>query len=237
MNKKITSTDPMTWLRTCLNCQENVYQLNDGMLKCSLCKKKYSPQRVNKIITLITCFNNDESALSTSKRLGISYVSTQKYFKQFRQLCAEICEHDYELVREKSCEYEEYYYLEPSKKHKKDTIFDANNFLTFDYEGHIYAILMPSLHKSQFLQDNMEDKCISELQKFKRKSRIIKVSTHFNNIVKFWEYFEKAILKYKGVNTEAFPFFLKEIEFKFNHPIHKRQLLLEIHYFKGNTYA
>lgn len=225
----------MQWLIQCLFCDSLVYLLGDGRVKCSSCHKKISFHKINRVITLIQCFVEDESALSVSKRTTISYVSAQKHYEIFRLLCARICEKEYEEVRESQCQYEEYFYLEGSKKLKREAIFDAHNFLTFDYENHIYTLLMPSLHqyKTQMLQDNLEDAYIDEFKRFKRESRIIKVNEYFNNIVRFWSYFEKSILKYKGVSDEKFAYFLKEAEFKYNHSKEEAKDLLIQEYFKG----
>lgn len=204
------------------------------MLKCSRCRRKQSPERINKILTLIGCFSHDENALGASKRLGLSYVSVHRYYEGFRQLCALICENEYEALRHGSCEYEEYFYLERSKRNRKNAVFDAHNFLTFDYGGQLYTIVMPSLqqYRQQFIDDNLEDLYADEFTRFKRKSRIIKVSKAYNNIVCFWDYFEHAILRYKGVSPESFPLYLKEIEFKFNHGPEARKALLQHYYFE-----
>jgi len=225
----------MLWLTRCLTCNNSLYRLGDGRVKCSKCHKKTSLSKINRAITLIQCFVENENALALSKRLKISYASVQKQYDSFRILCAVICEEEYENMRSMQCEYEEYFYLEDSKKTKREAIFDAHNFLTFDYSNHIYTLLMPSLHqyKTQMLQDSVEDAYINEFKRFKRESRIIKVDHHFNNIVKFWDYFEKNILKYKGISDEKFAYFLKEMEFKYNHAQDEAKDLLIKKYFKG----
>lgn len=226
----------MLWLTECLSCHNYLYHLADGRLKCSKCNKRRSKERINKIITLIYAFVNNESALHTSKRVHISYVSTQSYFNSFRLLCASIDEEEYQLKRHNECEYEEYFYIQESKKHKKEAIFDAYNFLTFDYNSHIYTLLMPSLkqYKQQFLEDSVEGAYIEEFHRFKRQSYIIKVKKRYNNIVDFWEYFEKYICIYKGVDDESFIYFLKEFEFKYNHTKEEAIELLIKKYFKDN---
>lgn len=227
----------MIWLRKCLYCNFAVYLLADGRLKCSKCYKKVSREKVNKVITLIQCYVQEKSALSVSKQLHLSYVSVQKHYETFRFLSAKICEEQYEKLRDIQCEYEEYFYLESSKKLKREAIFDAHNFLTFDYNGHIYTLLMPSLHmyKAQMIEDQVENSYIDEFKKFKRESKIIKVSRRLNNIVKFWEYFEKSIVKYKGINEDKFAYFLKEFELKYNHSKDDTINLLIQAYFKGKT--
>jgi transposase-like protein len=209
----------MKWQIECIFCNNYAYRLKDGRVKCSVCHRKISIVKINKTITLMQTFINNENALHVSKRLNLSYVSVKKFYDEFRYISAKVCEDEYEINRKDACEYEEYFYLENSKKEKKEAIFDAHNFLTFDYDGHIYTLLMPSLqkYKNQFLDDNVKESHIAEFNKFKRISRIIKVSSIHNNIVKFWNYFEKEILKYKGISNDNFALYLKEIEFKYNH--------------------
>ncbi len=226
----------MLWMDECLFCHSFAYALSDGRVKCSKCLKKISLEKINKLMLLIYVFVDNESAWSLSQRTKLSYSSVQKYFHHFRILCAKICENEYEYVRMQQCEYEEYYYLEHSKKHKKEAIFDAHNFLTFDYSQHIYTVLMPSLqqYKKQFLEDNVAGGFMNEFNSFKRKTRIIKVEKHFNNIVTFWEYFERSILKYKGIKNSSFIYFLKECEFKYNHTKEEAIELLLKHYLKDD---
>jgi transposase-like protein len=54
-----------------------------------------------------------------------------------------------------------------------------------------------------------------EIKSMLRQSRIIKIQTKAN-LLKFWEYFESFILKFKGVDEKNFFLYLKEAEFRFN---------------------
>jgi transposase len=222
---------------SCVYCSEKLYILNDGMVKCAKCRRKYSPRRAEKILTLIAAFAHDETAVETAERLGLSYVSVHRFFGTFRRLCARICEEEYEARRHIPCEYEEYFYLERAKRQRSNAVFDAQNFLTFDYGGHLYTIVMPSLqrYRQQFIEDELEPVYATEFARFKRQSRLIKVSSRHNNIVRFWDYFEKSILRYKGVRNESFPLYLKEMELKFNHSVSERETLLTEYYFKENA--
>ena len=217
----------------CIYCSSPLYHLRDGMVKCSQCKKKYSPKRIDQIKTLLIHFCNNENALEASKKSAITYVTTLKYYQQFRQLIAQYCEDQYTYHRGEQAEYEEYLYIEKSKRRDKTAIFDSHNFLTFGYGERVYTLLMPSLRifKEQFLEDNLENVYSKEFSKFMRTSKIIKISEYDNAITKFWHYFEQFITPFKGVSNEHFPYYLKEAEFKFNTPIEKRTKVLERLYF------
>lgn len=220
----------------CIYCYSPLYQLQEGNVKCSKCKKKYSPARVNQIKKVIQAFCTDENALCASKSLSLNYVTILRYYQKFRHLCAEYCESQYHLYRDSQAQYEEYLYIEKSKRRDKTAIFDAHNFLTFSYGERVYTLLMPSLgmFKQQFVEDNLEEVYHKEFSKFMRTSKIIKISEHDNAITKFWHYFENTITAFKGVSKEHFPYYLKEMEFKFNTPIEKRVAILEKLYFRPN---
>ncbi|MEN4053868.1 transposase [Sulfurimonas sp. NWX79] len=224
----------MQWLEKCLWCQGYVYILNDNRIKCSQCNKKISRNKINKIFTIIEAYINNESALQLANRMQVSYTSIHSYYEELRFLCANISEKEYEKYRNINCEYEEYFYLEKSKKNEQEAVFDAHNFLTFDYNGHIYTLLLPSLHKykNKMIEDSIESTYLHEFNKFKRISRLIKVSKHHNNIVQFWDYFEKSIIIYKGIKSDHFIYFLKEFEFKYNHSKDEAINLLISEYFK-----
>jgi transposase len=148
----------MKALQACPYCRSTLYVLNDGMLKCSRCRRKTSPRRHAKVLHLIDAFCRGENARECASRLSYSYATVHSHYDTFMQLCAHISEAQYEAVRDKPCEYEEYFYLERSKRGKPNAVFDAHNFLTFDYEGHLYTIVMPSLdqYRRQFIDDGLE---------------------------------------------------------------------------------
>jgi len=217
----------MLWLTECIYCSNFVYHLKDGRLKCYKCHKKISKNKLNKVLTLIDAFIENETALHTSNRLKLSYVSIQKYFLTFRILSGVISQNEYEKCKNLSCEYEEYFYIEDSKKKQKESLFEAINFLTFDYQNHIYTILLPSITK--YKNDSLND---TEFKKFKRDSKLINIRKKHNNINSFWKYLEKSLLPYKGIDKKNFGFFLKEIEFKYNHTKEEAKKLLIKEYFK-----
>jgi len=224
----------MFWQHSCIFCDAPVYTLKEQNIKCSVCKKKYAKNKTNKTILLIELFCQNYPALEVAKNNNLSYVSVKNYYEEFRTLCATICEKEYETIRNKESEYEEYFYLEKSKRYKKEAVFEAKNFLTFDYSGHIYTILLPSLSKfkNQFIEDELTPSYYEEFSKFKRQTRLIKISKRYNTITQFWEYFENFILHYKGVKDENFPYYLKECEFKFNHTRQQAIELLIKEYFQ-----
>lgn len=206
------------------------------MVKCSACKKKYSPKRAEQHRLLIRLFSQDETALEASRQSGLTYATVIKYYQQLRKHCARFCETEYHNNRSSESEYEEYLYIEKSKRSRQGAIFDAHNILIFRYGDSVYTLLMPSLSlfKHQFMADDLEELYLKEFSSFMRKSKIIKIAEHDNTITKFWHYFDRFITPYKGVSAEYFPYYLKEAEFKFNIPPDKRIAILERLAFRPN---
>ncbi|EDZ61669.1 putative transposase [Sulfurimonas gotlandica GD1] len=211
----------------CIYCNnKKLYELKSGQLKCSACKKKFSPKKIQRDLALIDSFVQNFSANQTSKKLDINYITVKKRFDLFRALLANYLEKEYQ--NKTVLEYDEYIYLEHSKKKVKENIFDAQNFLTFHYENKIYNLLMPNLkrYKSEFLDSGAQEAHFKEFSKFMMLNKISKTQKRENLITKFWNYFEDSILKYNGINDENFFYYLKEIEFKFNYSYKEQKEIL-----------
>ena len=202
----------------CIYCDnEKLYTLKSGQVKCSKCKRKFSSVKLQRDIEVINAFCKNLTINQTSKELGINYVTVKKRYELFRGLIANFLEDEY---RDKNViEYDEYIYLQQSKKKIKENIFDSQNFLTFHYENRVYNLLMPNL-------DRYKSTDFKEFSKFMMLNKISKTQKMENLITKFWNFFEESILKYKGVRDENFFYYLKEIEFKFNYALNEQKKLL-----------
>jgi len=202
----------------CIYCNhQKLYILKSAQFKCAKCKKKFSLKKIKTDLELIECFCENLTANQASKKVSINYMTAKKRYELFRQLIANYLEEEY---RGKTVvEYDEYLYLEKSKKKIKENIFDAQNFLTFHYDERVYNLCMQNLnrYKNQFLDDSMEEVYFKEFSKFMMFNKISKTQKRENLITQFWLFFEVSILKYKGVGSENFFYYLKEIEFKFNY--------------------
>jgi len=212
----------------CPYCNHSVtYILKTGQKKCSRCKRKFS---VNKILLeqqICESFCNDKNINETIKNLQINYSTVQKRFISYREYIVSYQEEQYSL--HETSEYDEYVYLPKSKKKIKENIFEAQNFLTFCYDKNkVYNLLMPNLnrYKQQFQSDNLEEVYFKEFSRFMMFNKIAKTKKMDNPIISFWNFFENTILKYKGINSENFFYYLKECEFKFNYTKDQRVEIL-----------
>ncbi len=215
--------------KACIHCgTERLYTLGDGTVKCSSCRRRYSPKKLRRRLGLIEAFCSDLTAREAAARLDINYVTAKKFYDTLRSLLLEALEQSYSNHSEEVLEYDEYLYLDHSKRKEKRYIFDAHNFLTFDYGGRVYNILMPSLnrYKKSFLADGLDELYYSEFSKFLKIHRIAKLRSIDNTIVRFWKFLDEFMKKYKGVKRDNFIYYLKEAEFKFNYGPEERVEML-----------
>lgn len=207
------------------------------MVKCPSCRKKYSLQKIHTDFSVIDAFCDGANASAAARALQLNYLTVKKRYDLLRTLITEHLEMRYQIRTEAIDEYEEYIYLEAAKRNDQRHIFDAHNFITFDYGGWIYTLMMPSLHryKQQFLQDNLHDVYYQEFTKFLRLNRIAKIQKQNNTITRFWRFFESFILDYRGVEPENFIYYLKEAEFKFNYSEAERPDVLKALWLKAKN--
>ena len=203
----------------CPYCNHSVtYKLKTGQEKCSKCKRKFSTNKILQEQKICEYFCNNKNINETAKSLQMNYKTVQKKFVFYREYLISYLEEQYEKFETK--EYDEYVYLPKTKKKIKENIFEAQNFLTFCYdENKVYNLLMPNLnrYKQQFQSDNLEEVYFKEFSRFMMFNKIAKTKQLDNTIIKFWNFFENYILKYKGINDANFFYYLKECEFKFNY--------------------
>lgn len=217
-------------LKYCMNCpfcnHDIIYTLKSSQKKCAKCLKKFSEKKILFEKKIIELFCENITVNQIVKNHNLNYVTVKNKYDKYRQLIASFLEVQYH--NKSVIEYDEYIYLEQSKKKVKENIFDAINFMTFNYEDKVYNLLMPNLHryKNQFLDDGIEQSYFKEFSKFMMMNKISKIQKKENIIASFWIFFEESILKYKGIDKENFFYYLKEIEFKFNYCVKEQKEIL-----------
>ena len=121
-------------LKHCIYCKsEKLYLLANKSYKCAICKRKFSPKKIAIDLKLIQTFCDELNAMQASKALKVSYVKVSDRYMLFRVLLTPYLEKLYESRETKVSEYNEYLYISDNKKNKIEHIFDAHNFITFDY--------------------------------------------------------------------------------------------------------
>ena len=205
--------------KICKFCNAKLYILQNGMVKCSMCKKKYSLKKIQRRYDLIDAFLAFKSAHHTSKALSISYQTVFDYFKYLRTYTVEYTQARYEYFNTNVEEFEEYTftYAKHQSTQPKHITF---TFVTLSKGGHIYNMVLPtSRHINRHTLQ-------SQMKRIKRNAYIGKLNSYENSIADFWKFFETCIKQYKGVNAENFILYVKQAEFKFNHTLEKQKQIL-----------
>ena len=180
-----------------------MYKLSDGYYKCAKCKRKFSPKKIDKKAKILKGFLDELTPTQISKKYNISYASVVKEITKIRKVIIQICEEEF-LKKNDLKEFSEYLYIPKSNKN----LSKAQNFLTIDYGNKIYNILFSDMRQYQ-------NYSYKEIENFFIQSQWIKIENQLL-IQQFWDYFEKFILKFKGIKNENFIYYLKEAEFRFN---------------------
>lgn len=211
----------------CPYCNHHIiYTLKTKQKKCAKCLHKFSEKKILFEKQIINLFCENYTVNRCVKEKKLNYITVKNKYENYRKYIAIFLENEYRSKDVK--EYDEYIYLEQSKQKVKENIFDAINFMTFNYEDKVYNILMPNLHryKNQFLDDGIDETYFKEFSKFMMLNKISKIQKKENIIANFWIFFEKSILKYKGIDKENFFYYLKEIEFKYNYTMQEQKNIL-----------
>lgn len=199
----------------CIYCKSpNTYLLADKQRKCSKCKRKFSPKKIEREKELWRHFEQGYHARDASKLTKMHFATVQKYYEKFRRNIALYADEAYQRNSHQVTGYDEYLYLAKSLK-AKENIGKFQHFLTLSYNEKVYNIMMPKAKRSILLSNTEQDDKL--LFKYLTFNKIAKLSKAQSTITHFWEFFENFILKYKGVSDEQFIFYLKEAEWRFNY--------------------
>ena len=199
----------------CIYCgHPYIYMLKDGQSKCSSCKRKFSPKKVARKEKLLSLFIEGFNVRDAVKETGNHFATIQKYYEDFRRTIALHADEQYKLHSEKVTGYDEYLYLPKSLK-IEENIGKLQHFLTLSYQNKVYNLMMPTIQNYNYDMNDEQEKKL--LLKYLRFNKVAKLTKAQNTITAFWAFFEKFILKYKGVSDEQFVFYLKEAEWRFNY--------------------
>jgi transposase len=195
----------------CIYCKnKTTYLLADDLRKCSQCRRKFSPRKLQRKKELINLFlSADDISMKTLMRNSNININTiMKHFEIFRKKIALFLDREYEKNIHKIDEYDEYIYCQKSSKSTKNC-----RFISFSFEDKIYTLL---------LQENIEQK--NRLENF---YKMIKVKKDSSTITDFWNYFKVFIAKHRGVASENLIYYIKEAEFRYNYSKKEQKEILD----------
>src|SRR6266540_3217985 len=223
--------------RRCVYCNSNkIYRLKDKRIKCKICEKKYSLNQLKRDMQILYYFYLELSAKKTSKEMELDYGSIHRKFMQFRKSIAEYCNQEANKLNGE-IEIDESYF---GGKRKGERGRGAKNktivFGILERKGKIYTKIVENV-SAKTLMNEIENKTLkgsvfytdgwksyASLEQYGKhniidhdKELVDNNHNHINGIEGFWSFAKERFHKYHGINKANYPFYVKEMEFRFNH--------------------
>ena len=223
--------------RKCIFCDNyGLYKLKNNKLKCKNCKKYYSLKRLRRNLQILYYFYLEISARKTAKELNIDYGVIYRKFMQFRKLIADYCNKEAKKLNGE-LELDETYF--GGKRKGKRGRGSKNKTITFgilERNGKVHTVIVENV-KAETLLKEIENKTqkgsvfytdgfrsYADLKQYGKhnvirhdKDEFVNERNHINGLEGFWSFAKERFHKYHGINKTNYPFYLKEMEFRFNH--------------------
>ena len=221
--------------RKCIFCGKNkIYKLKDKRIKCKNCNKYYSLKKLKKDLIILYYFYLEISARRAANELNLEYKSVHKKFMQFRKLISDYCNQE---AKKLNGELE----LDESSfggKRKGNRGRGAKNkaivFGILERKGKIYTKIVENV-SAETLMNEIKNKTnkgsvfytdgwksYASLEQFGKHNvidhdkELVNNHNHINGIEGFWSFAKERFHKYHGISKINYPFYVKEMEFRFN---------------------
>ena len=223
--------------KTCIFCGKyELYKLKDKRVKCKYCKKYYSIKRLKNDLELLYYFYLEISARRTANELKLNYKSVHRKFMQFRKKIADYCNREAKKLNGE-LELDESYFGGKRKGNRGRGAFNkAIVFGILERNGTVHTVIVENV-KAETLLKEIENKTqkgsvfytdgfrsYADLKQYGKhnvirhdKDEFAKEKNHINGIEGFWSFAKERFHKYHGISKTNYPFYLKEMEFRFNH--------------------
>ncbi|MBS3100379.1 IS1595 family transposase [Candidatus Pacearchaeota archaeon] len=223
--------------RKCIFCDKNqIYRLKDNRIKCKQCNKYYSIQKLRTDMMVLYYFYLEISARKTANELELNYKTIQDRFMQFRKKIAAYCNQEAKKLNGE-IEIDESYF---GGKRKGTRGRGAKNkaivFGILERKGKIYTNIVENV-SAETLMNEIQNKTLkgsvfytdgwksyASLHQFGKHNiiehdkELVDVNhNHINGIEGFWSFAKERFHKYHGIDKQNYPFYVKEMEFRFNH--------------------
>ena len=232
--------------RICAFCQSReVYQIPDKRFRCKRCKAKFNVFTnrwygclnisASQWLWLIKLFELETSSNRIASEVKVSYPTALKATNLIRQAIATKSK-DYELLLKGEVEADESYFG-GRRKGKRGRgaankipvfgILERNGIVSVDVVPNVGAktLLNMTIKKVRRGSIVYTDKfhCYDSLMfcgyrhlKVDHGKYFASGKVYINGLEGFWSFAKERLMKYHGVSKEKFPFYLKELEYRYN---------------------
>ena len=222
--------------RKCIFCDKyGLYKLADKRVKCKHCKRRYSLNQLKREMEILYYFYIEVSARKTARELNLDYRLVHRKFMQFRKKIAEYCNLEAKKLNGE-LELDETYFGGKRKGNRGRGAFNkAIAFGILERKGQVHTIIVENV-KAETLMKAIQEKTkkgsvfytdgfrsYADLKQYGKhnvirhdKDEFAKEKNHINGLEGFWSFAKERFHKYHGINKKNYPFYLKEMEFRFN---------------------
>ncbi|GIU72429.1 MAG: DDE transposase [Candidatus Nitrosocaldaceae archaeon] len=229
----------------CIYCNyDHIGMVKDNCYRCHRCKKEWSIRKdsilyglripFTKFIMALKLFELEIPVLKASKELGLSYTTTHKIYQLIREKIYDYCSKDDVLQGE--VEIDEAYFGGKSKgKRGRGSNNKIPVFGILERNGKVKVEIVKDVKAETILRETIKkvkrgsiiytdkykgyDTLVLYGFKHERIDKSIRFANgrvYINGIEGFWSYAKERLLRYHGVSKELFPYYLKELEFRYN---------------------
>jgi transposase len=222
--------------KTCVFCGKyGLYKLSDKRVKCKHCQKKYSLTKLKRDLQILYYFYLEISARRAANELNINYKTVQSRFMHFRKCISNYC-----LLEAKKLngelELDESYF---GGKRKGNRGRGAKNkaivFGILERKGKVYTVIVQDVSANTLMNEIKNKtkkgsvfytdgwKSYASLEQYGKHNiidhdkELVNNHNHINGIEGFWSFAKERFHKYHGIRMNNYPFYIKEMEFRFNH--------------------
>jgi transposase len=222
--------------RKCIYCGKNkLYRLRDKRVKCKDCNKYYSIKKLKRDLELLYYFYLEISARRAANELKLQYKSVHRKFMQFRRCISNYCLSEAKKLNGE-LELDESYF---GGKRKGNRGRGAKNktivFGILERKSKIYTKIVENVSAETLMNEikNKTDKgsvfytdgwkSYASLEQYGKHNiidhdkKLVENHNHINGIEGFWSFAKERFHKYHGISKANYPFYIKEMEFRFNH--------------------
>jgi transposase len=223
--------------KTCIFCNKyGLYRLADKRVKCKHCKRKYSLVQIKRDLLVLYYFYLEVSARKAAKELELDYETVQSRFMQFRRKIAEYCNQDAKKSKGKFELDESYFGGKRKGQRGRGAKNKAIVFGILERKGKVHTVIVKDVSAETLMSEIKNKtnkgsvfytdgwKSYNSLEQYGKhnvinhdKELVDKNHNHINGIEGFWSFAKERFHKYHGIDKQNYPFYVKEMEFRFNH--------------------
>ena len=222
--------------KSCIFCGKyRLYKLKDKRVKCKHCKKYYSLNKLRKDLLILYYFYLEISARRAANELNLDYGVIHRKFTNYRKSIANYCNQEAKKLNGE-IEIDESYF---GGKRKGNRGRGAKNkaivFGILERKGKIYTNIVENV-SAETLMNEIKNKTnkgsvfytdgwksYASLEQYGKHNiidhdkKLVENHNHINGIEGFWSFAKERFHKYHGISKTNYPFYIKEMEFRFNH--------------------